>query len=148
MSDNLEASMKPGKLSAGGFLGNNERLNEVLKADDATVKRLGVTHEQIAARIEYFINAVDYPSRKGKLIDRKYLVGGTSWRGLQGCPWRDAAFMPHSSMDLFVRNKEIDEQLDFPGGIVHLIRVHHFYEGKQSPYRVDPEKAVRVLDVK
>jgi len=149
MNDNIKESMKPGKLSRGGFLGENEKLNEVLKEDNETVKRLGVTHEQIASRIEYFINVIGYPSREGKLIDGKYLVGGIAWRGGQKCPWGDAgSMMPHSSRDLFVRNQELGKQIDFPGGIVHLIREHKFYEGKQSPYRVDPEEAVRVLDIK
>ena len=147
--NDLEASMKPGNLSAGGFLGENEILDEVLRADDEIVKRLGITHEQIASRIEYFMNAAGYPSSEGKLVDGKYLVGGTAWRGGQSCPWGDAGFMmPNSSVDMYVKNQELGEQLNFPGGIVHLIREHKFYEGKESPYRVDPEKAVRVLDIK
>ncbi|MFH1637223.1 MAG: hypothetical protein ABIB71_02240 [Candidatus Woesearchaeota archaeon] len=149
MDENLEASMRPGELSELGFLGEHERLDEVLKSDDESVKRLGVTHEKIASRIEYFIKAVRRLSKQGQLIDGKYLVGGTQWRGGQKCPWGDVSFsMPHGSIDLFVRNIELGEQLNFPGGIVHLIREHQFYEGKESPYRVDPEKAVRVLDVK
>jgi len=147
--NDLEASMKPGKLSVGGFLGADEKLNDILKADDETVKRLGLTHDKIADRIEYFVNAVGYPSREGKLVDGKYLVGGTTWRGGQECPWNDAGFMvPHSDMDVFVRNQELNEELKFPGAIVHLIKQHHFYEGKKSPYRVDPEKAARVLNIK
>jgi len=150
MTKEIEALMKPGKLSWGGFLGENEKLDEVLKADDKTIKKLGVTHEQIADRIEYFIKTLNYsPSEKGKLIDGKYLVGGVSYRGGQDCPWRDAGFMmPYSSMDLFVENQELGERLNFPGGIVHLIREHQFYEGEESPYRVDPKHAVRILGIK
>lgn len=150
MHGNIEEAMRPGKLSMRGFLGENEKLDEVLKADGETIRRLGVTHEQIADRIEYFIHTVSYsPTREGKVVDEKYLVGGTAWRGGQECPWGDAGFMmPYSSMDLFVRNQTINEDLTFPGGIVHLIREHRFYEGKESPYRVDPERAVRVLDIK
>jgi hypothetical protein len=148
MINHLEESMRPGELSSGGFLGKDERLDDVLKADDETVKRLGLTHEKIADRIEYFIKAVGYPLPEGKLVDEKYLVGGRVFRGGQGCPWDDAGLMmPHSNVDMFVKNQELNETLSFPGGIVHLIREHHFYEGKQSPYRVDPEKAARVLDL-
>jgi hypothetical protein len=145
----LEESMRPGQLSRGGFLGTEERLEDVLKADDETVKRLGLTHDKIADRIEYFISAVNYPEREGQLIKGKYLVGGITYRGGQECPWRDAGFMmPDSSMDMFIINQELNEELRFPGAIVHLIRKHHFYEGKGSPYRVDPEKAARVLEIK
>lgn len=154
----IEASMRPGKLSEGGFLGKDEKLVDVLRADNETVMRLGLTHEKIADRIEYFINAVNTAQGfqgEGKLVDGKYLVGGKAYRGFQECPWGDTdtgmiggKFMAYSCFDLYVRNQEIGEQLNFPGGIVHLIREHHFYEGRQSPYRVDPEKAVRVLDIK
>jgi hypothetical protein len=37
---------------------------------DETVRKLGVTHDQIAERIEYFIK-----------------VSGAVWRGFQCCPW-------------------------------------------------------------
>lgn len=145
----LEEKMRPGNLSNGGFLGTDERLDEVLKADEESVKALGLTHEQIADRLAYFVKAAGYPSREGKLVDGKYLVGGVAYRGGQKCPWGDAGFMmPSSSIDLFVKNLSLGEQLNFPGAIVHLIREHHFYEGKQSPYRVDPKNATRVLDIK
>ena len=147
MPDDLEVSMYPGRLSQGGFLGEGECLYEILEEDDETVNSLGLTHEKIADRIEYFITTVNYPTREGTTIDGKYIVRGTVYRGGQECPWGDSYFMKYSSMDLFVKNVELDEELSFPGGIVHLIREHHFYEGKKSPYRVDPEKAVRVLDI-
>ena len=147
--DTIEASMKPGKLSMGGFLGDAERLDEILRADDETVRKLGLSHEQIADRIEYFINAIGYPTSGGKVIDGKYLGGGVAYRGGQECPWNDVGFMmPASNLDLFVKNQITNEELRFPGAIGHLIRQHHFYEGKGSPYRVDPIKIVRVLEIK
>lgn len=147
-TEQLEASMRPGNLSYGGFLGEKEKLDDVLKADDETVRKLGLTHEKIADRIGYFIKAMGCPTKEGKVIDEKYLIGGTAWRGGQGCPWEDSSFMEASSMDLYVKNLENKEHINFPGGIVHLIRKHHFYEGKESPYRVDPERIVKVLDIK
>jgi hypothetical protein len=155
MPDELEMCMYPHRLSVGGFLGEGECLYEVLRIDDETVRRLKLAHEQIADRIEYFIKAstspLTYPTEAGKVIDGKYFVRFKMWRGGQECPWKDAIhmlFMEYGYMDFFVENMETKEELSFPGGIVHLIRKHHFYEGKNSPYRVDPEKAIRVLDIK
>ena len=144
----IESGMRPGKMSAGGFLGSNEKLADVISRDDQAVRRLGLTHEKIADRIEHFIKAVNYPTPAGQVVDGKYLVGGNIWRGMQECPWKDTHFMPYSSKDLFVVNQDTGEKLNFPGAIVHLIREHCFYEGKESPYRVDPETAARVLDIK
>lgn len=144
--ETLEESMRPGRLSVGGFLGEKEVLDQILRADDEMVRSLGFTHEQIADRIEYFIKAVHcYPTNEGKLVGGIYLVTGTVYRGSQKCPWGDS--MPHSSIDLSIRNNVLGEELRLPGAIVHLIRKHQFYEGKESLYRVDPAKTIRVLGI-
>jgi len=147
MNENLQDWMRPGKASHGGFLGKEETLEEVLKADDEAVRKLGLTHQQIADRIEYFIIAVQYPTNSGKVVDGNFNVTGISCRGWQDCPWGDR-IIQYGSMDFTVENLRTREKLSFPGLIVHLIRDHHFYEGKQSPYRVDPEKAARVLEIR
>lgn len=142
----LEESMRPGRLSVGGFLGEKEVLDQILRADDEMVRNLGLTHEQIADRIEYFIKAVHcYPIREGKLIDGIYLVSGAVYRGGQKCPWGDRIL--YSNIDLSIKNNRLGEELKLPGAIVHLIKKHQFYEGKESPYRVDPAKTIRVLGI-
>jgi len=144
----LELKMSPGICSAGGFLGRGDILGDVLKKDDELVKSLGLTHSIIADRIEYFLKKINYPSQKGAIIDEKYLVGGIAYRGGQECPWGDVGFsMPYSNLNLFATNLALNETVKFPGGIVHLIREHHFYEGFNSPYRVDPAIITRILDI-
>src|SRR5262245_44204315 len=45
----LERTMRPGRLSTAGFLGKNERLLDVLAADNRTVvDDMGLTHQQLA----------------------------------------------------------------------------------------------------
>jgi hypothetical protein len=34
-----------------------------------------------------------------------------------------------------------------PDLIVHLITEHGFFEGQESPYRVDPERLARLLEL-
>lgn len=79
-----------------------------------------------------------------------YLVGKLhifikQWRGFQECPWGCPANSRLGSIDFLILNRETGESFTGPGLIVHLIREHHFFEGQQSPYRVDPAKAIRVL---
>lgn len=153
----VEELMRPGRLSTSGFLGPNERLEQVLTEDDRLVKTvLGTTHEVIADRIEYFVReganatpfSIDGIHFDGTHVDEIYFVRCEEWMGGQECPYGDVkTFMPYSSMDFQVTNKRLGEKLFFPGGIVHLIRNHHFYEGRESPYRVDPRRACRVLDI-
>ena len=144
--EQLEKLMRPGISSQGGFLGSEEKLVNLLAEDESAVKNLGITHEQIAARIEYFIRAVGYPSREGKVIDSNFRVSGITYRGIQECPWKDSG--NYSNLDFVITNLRLNESLPFPGLIVHLIRMHHFYEGRKSPYRVDPELAARILVIK
>jgi len=148
----LEGCMRPGHASYGGFLGENESLAEVLAADDATVQRLGVTHGQIADRLEYFVKKScewkpeSISSKPRITVDGKYLMDFRSYRGYQNCPWRDKA--EYNNRELKVENTELGEAVSFPGLIVHLIRKHNFYEGRESPYRVDPEQVIRILEIK
>jgi hypothetical protein len=42
-------------------------------------------------------------------------------------------------------NTALDLELTGPTLITHLIREHGFFEGLESPYRVDPERLPRLL---
>jgi hypothetical protein len=44
----------------------------------------------------------------------------------------------YSSLDWQLENLGTGQRLEGPGLIVHLMHDHHFCEGPQSPYRVDP----------
>jgi hypothetical protein len=155
----IEEIMRPGRLSARGFLGLDEKLEDVLAGDSKTVKGLGITHKQLADRVEYFIRKSiqmlkDTYEINGNIPDNtanieKYKVRVISWKGFQECPWcAHLRRYQYSSLDFMVTNKETGEKVTFPGLIVHLIRMHKFYEGKGTPYRLDPAKAARVLDIK
>ena len=66
--------------------------------------------------------------------------------GLQQCPWCGYVSQICGS-DYTVENTNLKEKISFPGLILHLIREHHFFEGKGTRYRVDPEDVVRILEV-
>ncbi|HEX4418891.1 MAG TPA: hypothetical protein VH165_13360 [Kofleriaceae bacterium] len=51
----------------------------------------------------------------------------------------------HANLEFLIVHRETRETLRGSGLLVHLIRDHHFFEGKASPFRIDPERAVRVL---
>jgi len=83
---------------------------------------------------------------KGYLVGNKFHVFIAQYRGLQECPW-DCEHEKWSSFDFLLLNRETGEYVTGPGMIVHLLRKHHFFEGLESPYRVDPARVVRVLDL-
>ena len=61
----LEARMRPRRASREGFLGPTESLEQILREDAETVRRLGLTHGQIADKIEYLINPGGVPDTDG-----------------------------------------------------------------------------------
>ena len=80
---------------------------------------------------------------KGYIVN-KFQVFIVQYRGFQDCPWSCNAF---GSSDFMVLNRSTGENFTAPELIVHLIREHHFFEGFLSPYRVDPEKVIRILEI-
>jgi hypothetical protein len=170
----LEKSMRPGYLSGGGFLGPDESLDAVLASDTRALEQLGLPYDEVAdALAEILQKALDqWPAKgssqipnltrpwsvphfslqnlpsleEGYLVDNKFQVFLLAWRGLQECPWGCAADR-WAFFDFLLLNRETGEYITGPGMIVHLIREHQFFEGRESPYRVDPTQLVRVLQL-
>ena len=82
----------------------------------------------------------------GYLAGERLQVFFQQYRGLQECPW-DCEYDPWSSFDFLVLNRRTGSFLAGPGLIMHLIRAHHFFEGPESPYRVDPSAAAETLEL-
>jgi hypothetical protein len=85
------------------------------------------------------------PDRDIGNIYNEYQVFFTAFRGIQECPWDCQLENTWSSFDFLLINRKSGEYLFAPGLIIHLIREHHFFEGKESPYRVEPFRLARVL---
>lgn len=85
------------------------------------------------------------PSRDIGNIHNKFQVFFMAFRGMQDCPWDCQLNNTWSSFDFLLINRKSSECLFAPGLIIHLIREHHFFEGNESPYRVEPSRLARVL---
>ena len=82
----------------------------------------------------------------GYLVGSRFQVFIAQYRGLQECPW-GCGYDSWASFDFLILNRPSGMYVTGPGLIVHLIRDHHFFEGFESPYRVDPAKVVQVLEI-
>jgi len=131
------------------LLGEDELLLGLIHDDEETERKIGVSNVIFANRMEYFIKAAGDISEEGIVIDGKYKVGGFVYRGGPNCPWEDKSgeFDGNSALELNIENLSLGESLSFQGLMVHTIREHHFYGGKQSQSRIDPEYAARILDL-
>ncbi len=142
----VERDMQPGVITLDGFLGSDRRsLAEILDEDDNAVRRLGLTHGQIADRLEHFTQAAMKGLGMPVVVDEVYEVHVDSVRGVLPCPWRHAGVYPKSNA--FLKNLETGETLAWTELSVHLIRAHGFYQGRGNPFRIEPAGAKQVLRV-
>ena len=136
----IEARLRPGQSSHAGFLGWNESLKASIYEDAETLRRLGITHKQIADKLDYLVE--NSQGNHGFTVE----IGST--RGMQEDPFQEK-WIPgtHSNLEITVTNQD-GESISFGGPIIGLIRDYQFFEGKETSYRLDPETAVKVLKLK
>lgn len=151
--EEVEARMKRGAFSREGFLGPDEKLKDVLENDAKTLQNLKLTYAEIASRLDTLISAAE------ESPTRKALIGGLECQvrihqGFQICPWAvdphhaqcDIGLgVRHASVDWSIKDVRSDHRMSGPGLAVHLIRDHHFFEGRKSPYRIDPRELAELL---
>jgi hypothetical protein len=148
--------MRPGGFSQSGFLGEHERLEDVLAADAQTLVELGVTTDELADSLERLLDAAEQGRGRSARVDGRFEIRIEVFTGFQICPWAAdphsgqctaGGGVRHASVDWQLRNRPTRERLSGPGLIVHLIRAHGFFEGLESPNRVDPRALARVLEL-
>jgi hypothetical protein len=149
----LEARMRPGALSLVGFLGWDESLRDIMAADELAMQRIGVTFEALAAALESLIAAAINAHSDEVVIDSAYRVRIQPYLGFQICPWSpdpnraqcEGRAVHYASLDWRVENLRTGQAMAGPGLIIHMMHDHHFSEGWESPYRVDPVALTRLL---
>ena len=139
----VEERMRPGCSSTAGFLETNQSLAALIEQDTATLTRLGVTHERLACWLESFLS-------RGLQLESAttghLLIEGRQYAGYHLCPFSpEGRPCGRCDSEFTVKNLSTGEAFFVSGLHPHLIRDHHFFEG--GPYRLDPEQAVRVLEL-
>ncbi len=144
--DRLEEKMRLRASPAHGFMGQDDRrLIEILSGDDCTVHSLGLTHEQIADRLHLLMEE----GRKGwgepVEVEGAFLVEVQEARGKIACPWPHPGLYRKGMVRL--EKKETGEKISYTDLVVHMIHDHGFYQGKGSPFRLEPSALKRILDL-
>jgi hypothetical protein len=144
--DRIQEKMQPGVYTRDGFLGTDRRkLIDILIEDDEAVKRMDLTHQRIAERL---IGLRDAGMRGlGEFINVQphYEVRVVSVRGKLPCPFGDPGIFPKTNT--VVRNTKLDRELTFTDLHIHMVGSHGFYEGKGSPFRLEPAELAEVLEI-
>jgi hypothetical protein len=150
----LEETMRPGAISdvssTAGFLGPEERLLEVLSADNRyVVDELQLTHQELARHLRLVAAIASRRLNENKAQapfryhGRRYNVDLKFSRGYQESPFRDG---DKSNTDVTVTNLDNEKSIQYSLLVPSMIERYGFYEGQGTPYRVDPRRVVAVFD--
>lgn len=133
----LEQMLQSSKFSACGFMGNDSRnLWEIIDEDATVTAREGKTMEEIAARMKEITDTGVKGFGDWVQAGKTLQVMVDDNRGMIPCPW------PHRVRCLkritTVRCTKTNAQIRWSDLSVHLIREHGFFQGRGSPYRLEP----------
>ena len=142
--------MRPGSITAQGFLGNDVRPpEEIIAEDEQEFDRLGIDFEEVAAGME----ALRAEGERG--LGEPVTVGGLlvqtgDARGKLPCPFEDGFFHKNA---VSVRPTDApgescvegEDMLVFSDLSIHLLRAHHFCQGRGSAFRLEPSLLKRLL---
>jgi hypothetical protein len=147
--EDLEKDMRPGaKVDVGsekGFLGAKESLREILATDNAyIIDELGLTHQLLARHLRSLAAIAEKDKEESFVYHgRKFKATVQLSRGIQLSPFRDG-----TKTNQFVRieNVATGKKLGFSPLVADMVERYGFYEGKGTPYRMDPKEVLSVLD--
>jgi hypothetical protein len=151
----LEADMRPGAKTTGdvgsekGFLGPDEKLLDVLAADNAyVVDQIGLTHQDIARHL-HILGAIGLWQSKQHTPGAEFLYHGmrfkvvlSYFRGYQHSPFRDGT---KTNCDAVAYNLSNGKKMSYSLLVPEMIERYGFYEGKGTPYRIEPSEAIELL---
>ncbi len=137
----LEAGMRPDKLSMGGFLGRNESLLSVLAADNDFVLGKGLTHQQLAEPLQF---ALACPDSHFTWRGTPMVAYFEEWRGSQSSPFNDGT---QSNRDVVITNLDTGHSLSCACLLPDMIERYGFYEGRGTPYRLEPQDVISTFEL-
>ena len=140
----MEELMRSGVLSGEGFLGDDARpVAEIIEADRAVMDCLGLSLEEFALpakrAISLAIAALGSPISLGSGLTAVFVES----LGALPCPWGRCGRFPKGQLEVTDRDGRMI--LRMTPLSVHLIEVHGFFQGRGSPYRIEPESVWPIL---
>lgn len=144
----LEKDMRPGANSTLGFMGKDESLLEILAADNRLVvdtKKL--THQDLAFPLHVIgaiaaKNAVDQPY-EFLFRGRHFKATAKKFRVFVDSPFDDGT---KTNFAVTITNVGNGKSISYSLLIPVLIERYGFYEGKGTPYRLEPQAILDTLD--
>lgn len=142
--------MGAGTITAQGFLGDDIRPpEEIIIEDEREFARLGLDFDTIADALEGLRSAGERGLGEPITVGRLLVQTGDA-RGMLPCPWGDGFFHKSAvsarAADMATEAcVEGEDMLVFSDLSIHLLRVHHFCQGRGSPFRLEPGLLARFI---
>lgn len=139
----LEEVLRSSKLVSGGFMGSDDRsIMEIIDADVALLSKLGISAETVAAKMRQITDIAKSGLGSWVVIDEKLSAITEEAKGDLVCPW------PHPgkfAKRITTVKLNGSEQIYWSDLNIHLIAEHNFFEGKGSPFRIEPEQLIKII---
>ncbi|KLO23311.1 hypothetical protein X275_03040 [Marinitoga sp. 1197] len=140
-----QENMKPGIITAEGFLGNDDRnILDIIIDDEEMISNLNCSIEKIVERLKYLKKHGEKGMGEPITVDKKWEVQVGEARGHLPCPFEDGFFRKVVTK---VINLNTKESIIYSDLSIHLIEKHHFFQGKGSPFRLEPAKLIKILEI-
>jgi hypothetical protein len=142
------ANLEPGVLTAEGFLGHDSRpLARILRDDALQFEELELDWDRVAERLEHLLVEGSRGLGEPVTVEGTYLVQVAETRGRFACPWEDGFFLKRSATVRRLGDDQTTEAapLLYSDLSLHLLKDHHFLQGKGSVFRLEPEALKTVL---
>lgn len=145
-------NMAPGVLTAAGFLGNDERtLDRIIAEDEEAFLEHGLDFYKVADRLEDLARQGEQGMGEPITIGRLLVQSGEA-RGMLPCPWGDGLYHKNA---VSVRPADIppeactegEDMLIYSELSIHMLRAHHFCQGRGSPFRLDAAVLKQLLEL-
>jgi hypothetical protein len=138
-----EARMRSLSFTAEGFFGEDARhLAEIIEADEGAFRRLGLDFEAVAGELERLRDLGEGGLGESVTVEGKWLAQAGEARGKLPCPYGDGL---HHKNSITVRRLDSEETLIYSDLSIHLLREHHFCQGRNSSFRLEPASLKRIL---
>lgn len=144
---NLKDLLGPSRFSSTGYLGMDTREPEaIIKEDLQTLQRLGIDKKKLVAALRNAYVAAERALGNPLDISDGVSVVHHEARGRIPSPFPRDGALPKG--EAVVSNAKTGESITITPLSIFLIEKHDFFQGKGSPFRIDPVVAARLLGLK
>ncbi len=138
-------NMQPGEITADGFFGDDTRsLIDIIADDESFMASIGMEFDAAAERLEELLEEGRRGLGEPVTVQQNWIVKTDEARGVLPSPFEDGVFRKVNAT--ITRVDDATAFVRVTTLSLHLMRAHHFLQGRGAPFRIEPSTLARVLD--